>query len=75
MVTELEAASIEKVADLDQKVGAIQNGNFIEFLKNHPFEFHDGSASGDWPGLTFPSDNNDTNLQSYLKKLYFFGKQ
>jgi hypothetical protein len=74
MIDELDATSSEKVANSSQQVKGIQNGdnenelNLIEYLKRQPFEFYNASASGEWPGLTFPSGNNDTNLQSYLKK-------
>ncbi|MFA6162366.1 MAG: hypothetical protein WC685_02940 [Methylobacter sp.] len=73
MVNELEAASTEIGSDPYQQVKVIQNGDkkndLIEYLQSHPFEFYDSSASADWPSLTFPSDNKDINLQSYLKKL------
>ncbi len=57
MVTELETA---------------QNGDnkndLVEYLKSHPFEFYDASASGDRLGLTFPSENKNTDFQAYLNK-------
>jgi hypothetical protein len=73
MVDELEAASTGIGTDQAQQVEAVQSGDnkndLIGYLKSHPFEFYDASASGDWPGLTFPSGNKDTNLRTYLKKL------
>ena len=71
MVHELDAAS-KIVADPSQQGKAVlnadKNNDLIEYLKSYPFEFYDASASGDWPGLTFPPGNKDDNFQSYLKK-------